>query len=147
MDAPKIMIWNDGRIADDEVVGPRPWSFIAGLVMLVLFAELALSFGERFAAQPPDVDVRDVATLRAQLEAAARDPGEPFLLLGDSVLAGDVMRGKVPDWEHHRVIDAMRSAIAPSSKVRLHQIALDAMLPVDLLHIVQELDAVDPAGR
>ncbi|HWB74022.1 MAG TPA: hypothetical protein VG755_03680, partial [Nannocystaceae bacterium] len=73
--------------------------------------------------------------------------GEPVLLIGDSVLAGDVMQGKVADWKQHRVIDAMRRAANPESKARFHQVALDAMLPVDILHVVQELDAHDPAGR
>lgn len=143
----KVMIWDDGRIADDEVVGPRPWSFVAGLVVLVLLAELALSLHDRFWPAAADVDVRDVNTLRSQLEAAASDEGQPFLLVGDSVLAGDVMRGRVDDWEHHRVIDAMRAAASPDSGARFHQIALDAMLPIDMLHVVQELDAVDPAAR
>ena len=52
------------------------------------------------------------------------------------------MRGRVADWEQHRVVDAMRRAQNPESRARFHQVALDALLPVDMLHIVQELDAL-----
>ena len=147
MSEPNTMIWHDGRIGDDAVVGPRPWSFIAGVLLLVVLADQVLSLRTRLWPAPLDVEVHDVASLREQLDRAATDPGQPYLLIGDSVLAGDVMRGKVADWEHHRVIDAMRAAINPESDVHLHQVALDALLPIDIQHVIQELDAVDPGAR
>jgi hypothetical protein len=142
----ELTTWQGGVLVDDEVAAPRPRSFIGGLLLLVLVADLLL---EAILARVPTSDppIVDAASARAALAAAADDPGEPWLLIGDSVLAGDVMQGKVDDWEHQRVIDAMRAAKNPASPATFHQVALDAMLPVDIRQLLAELDAVDPGAR
>jgi hypothetical protein len=138
--------WRDGRLVDDQPVPARPWSFLVALAAIALLADLALGWVGFDRGLAAEAEPREAAGVRAVLEAAAHDR-EPYLLIGDSVLAGDVMRGKVDDWEEHRVIDAMRDAVNPDSDATFHQVALDALLPVDILHIVAELDAVDPTGR
>ena len=149
MAEPQIIEWRDGRVVDTTAApaAVRPWSFIAALLGFILLADLGLGW---FAAQgklDQDFDPRDAAGLRRVLTLAANDPDEPYLLIGDSVIAGDVLRGKVDDWRERRVIDAMRTSVHPESRARFHQVGLDALLPVDIQHIVQELDAVDPFAR
>lgn len=142
----ELTAWTKGVLVDDEAAPPRPRGFIGGLALLLLVVDalLAVVLGGSPAGDPPVEDARGV---RAVLQAAAADPGEPWLLVGDSVLAGDVMRGKVDDWEHHRVIDEMRASVNPESRASFHQVALDAMLPVDMRAVLAELDAVDPGAR
>ncbi|MBL8941613.1 MAG: hypothetical protein JNK45_00635, partial [Myxococcales bacterium] len=141
-----LTTWTDGALVDGEVTPPRPRAFLGGLLLFVLVIDLLL---EVVLGGPPphDPEIDDAAGARAVLRAAATDPKSPWLLVGDSVLAGDVMRGKVDDWEHLRVIDAMRASVNPDAGVSFHQVALDAMLPVDIRHLLVELDAVDPAAR
>ncbi len=145
--ASTVTTWRDGRIVDGAAVPARPWSFVLGLLGLVLLLDWGIALTFALAPEPADVDVRDRLTARVQLQRAAQDESAPWLLVGDSVLAGDVMRGKVEGWEHQRVIDAMRAQVNPDAGVRFHQVALDAMLPVDMLHLVRELDAFDPGAR
>jgi hypothetical protein len=150
MSEPQMIIWRDGRVLDEAAVPARPWRFLAAIVAFVLIADLGLGGALawlRARGHAPGLEPVDPPSLRAVLAEAAGDPADPFLLIGDSVLAGDVMRGKIDDWQHHRVIDAMRAAVSPDSSARFHQVALDAMLPLDILHVLQELDAVDPGAR
>ena len=142
-----IITWQDGRVVDTQPVPARPWSFVAGVLALLLALGLALALALALVPAPLDGEVVDVASARRELQAAADEPATSWLLIGDSVLAGDVMRGEVEDWRSQRVIDKMRAAIHPDSGVRLRQIALDALLPIDIEHVVQELDAVDPTAR
>lgn len=141
-----LTTWTGGALVDGEVTPPRPRAFLGGLLLFLLVIDLLL---EVVLGGPPphDPEIEDAAGARAVLRAAATDPKTPWLLIGDSVLAGDVMRGKVDDWEHHRVIDAMRASVNPDAGASFHQVALDAMLPVDIRHLLVELDAVDPAAR
>src|SRR5690606_33426006 len=88
--------------------------------------------------------------VRAQLRAAATaaEQGRPaFVLVGDSVLAGDVMAASVPDWRSQRVIDHMHAELGPDSDAALRQVAFDGLLPVDALRVLAELDRVDPDGE
>lgn len=146
MAEPQTIAWRDGRVVDDCPVPTRPWSFLAGLLVIAVLVDLALGWVAFDRGVAADAEPREVSGVRAVL-ATATDDQEPYVLIGDSVLAGDVMRGKVEHWESHRVIDAMRKSVNPDSHATFHQVALDAMLPVDILHVVAELDAVDPAGR
>lgn len=141
------LVWQDGRVVDDAVVPARPWAFLLGIVALVVLVDLALQLVAWLVPAAVHTEVHDRASARAELRATVDDPEHAWLLVGDSVLAGDVMRGRVDHWEQHRVIDELRAAVQPDAKVSFHQIALDALLPVDVLHVVRELDAYDPGGR
>lgn len=142
-----MITWQDGKIVDEQPVPARPWLFVGGLLALLVLLDLALALAISLSPASVDLEIVDVTSARRELQASAGEPGESWLLIGDSVLAGDVMRGKISDWESHRVIDEMRAAVGPDSRARFHQIALDALLPTDIEHIVRELDAVDPAAR
>lgn len=146
MAEPQITTWHDGRVAERGPIA-RPWSFVVALLGVVMLADLALGWLAGKGGLDRGFEPRDAAGLRQILAAAADDPDSPYLLVGDSVLAGDVMRGRIDGWEHRRVIDAMREATHPDSPARFHQVALDALLPIDVLHVVQELDAIDPGAR
>ncbi len=125
--------------------GRRPWAWLGATLGVVLFIELLLSLS---APSPPPEPVLadDLSKARAALSRAT-DHENGWLLLGDSVLAGDVMDGIVPAWSEHRVLDYLRREQTAKSTVGFEQIALDGMLPVDMLQILRELDTVDPSGR
>lgn len=140
--------WIDGRIVDDA---PRPagspWLWLAAVLSLVLAIDLALGFGPAPLASTPAAETGDI---RAQLLAAreAADAGRPALLLvGDSVLAGEVLAASDPNWQSQRVIDHMRAELGLHSDAELRQVAFDGLLPIDALHVLAELDRIDPAGR
>lgn len=138
--------WQDGRIIDEVVRPWRPRLFVVLVLVALVLVDLLLAAALGARPAPLDIDLRDDDDARRVLErAAAAD--ESWLLVGDSVLAGDVMAGKVDDWEHQRVIDHMRRELAPGSDATFHQIALNGLLPVDALRIVSELDRIDPGGR
>jgi hypothetical protein len=143
--------WHHGRVVDgDEPPPSAPWARIVGVLVMVMIFDLLAGI---HATPAPNhtPDRREV--LMGILESAAADPRRPVLLIGDSVLAGDVMAPRVEDWEHQRVVDHMQAELAPAiagkpdESLGLHQIALDGLLPVDVEHIVAELDRVDPQGR
>lgn len=121
----------------------RPWSQLGALVALWVVLDLVITLVRPDAVEPPLAD--DLTRARRVLHQA-RDDERAWLLLGDSVLAGDVMRGTVPDWAEHRVLDYMRREQTPGQGVSLRQIALDGMLPVDMLRVIEHLDAIDPGG-
>ncbi len=141
--------WIDGRIADAWPRPPTPGRLLAALAALLLLVDLALTPALR--DREPEL-LLSATDARAVIAEAAADPGA-WLMLGDSVLAGDVMAGRVADWQQHRVIDylAVEQATAArgtrrSGRARFRQIALDGLLPTDILRIVAELDHHDPAG-
>lgn len=142
---PTITLWKEGTVVDDEPPPRRPWALIlaTALALWALDLVLALTLPPRDA---PPLTFDDASAVRAELTAAA-EAADAWLLVGDSVLAGDVMAGRVDGWEHERVVDAMRREQGPASDAKLFQVALDGLLPVDLLHLVRELDRVDPAGQ
>ncbi|WP_293253131.1 hypothetical protein [Nannocystis sp.] len=148
MAEPTITVWRGGTVVDDEPSPRRPWSLIVGtlLVLWVLDLTLALTLPRPDA---PPLAFDGASAARAELAAAAGAAGaeDAWLLIGDSVLAGDVMAGRIDGWEHERVVDAMRREQGPSTRARLFQVALDGLLPTDLLHLTRELDRIDPAGR
>jgi hypothetical protein len=142
--------WQYGRVVDGEPPPSSPWARIVGVLVMVMVFDL-LARVHQVAAPSHTPDRRDA--LLAILDSAAADDRRPVLLIGDSVLAGDVMAGHVEDWEHQRVVDHMQAELAPAiagqpgTSLGVHQIALDGLLPVDVEHIVAELDRVDPQGR
>ncbi|PRQ03042.1 hypothetical protein ENSA5_18130 [Enhygromyxa salina] len=141
--------WVQGRLVDGRPAPASPWSRVIGVVFLLVIFDLALSLipadAKREAA---GAGPATGAELRRTLAAAAASEGRPILLIGDSVLAGDVLTPRRPhDWQRHRVIEYMQREVAPHSDARFHQIALNGLLPVDALHLLAELDRVDPSGR
>ncbi len=146
--------WVGGRIVDGE---PRPagsaWAWLASVALIVLAVDLVLAFGapaQGGAASDAAHEQGSTATLRARLSAAsevARSGAPSFVLVGDSVLAGDVMTATVPDWASQRVVDHMRAELSLASAARFEQIAFDGLLPIDALHVLAELDRLDPAGE
>ncbi|MBL9102290.1 MAG: hypothetical protein JNL82_15095 [Myxococcales bacterium] len=139
-----ITTWRAATVVDDEPRVRRPWSLIGGAfaVLLAVDGALALALPAREAA-PLAFD--GAASARAELAAAAAAEQEAWLLVGDSVLAGDVMAGKVAGWQRERVVDHLQRELG-GGEARMFQVALDGLLPVDLLQVVRALDRVDPGG-
>jgi hypothetical protein len=145
MSEPRGM-WQAGRILDEVPPPRRPVAFVLAVLAGLLLVDLLLAAALAARPEPLDVSLHDDDDARHVLERATL-ASEPWLLVGDSVLAGDVMEGRVPGWQEERVIDHMRRQLPPDSRVTLHQIALNGLLPVDMLRIVTELDRVDPGAR
>lgn len=124
----------------------RPWTWLFAGTVLVVVLDLLIALAQPATAPEPAL-ADDLPRARQALARAATHPGG-WLLLGDSVLAGDVMRQELPDtWTEHRVLDYLRREQAPDARVGFEQLALDGLLPVDMLRIVRELDVLDPAGH
>ncbi len=121
------------------------WAWLwAGLGLIVALDLLIALVQPSPPVEPVLAD--DLPRARAAL-ARAKGHADGWLLVGDSVLAGDVMQGTVAHWSEHRVLDYLRREQADHEDVGFEQIALDGLLPVDMLRIVRELDALDPGGR
>ncbi|MCJ8273935.1 MAG: hypothetical protein MJK04_31615, partial [Psychrosphaera sp.] len=74
------------------------------------------------------------ALIRARIGEAAQASklgGRALLLIGDSVLAGDVMDREVNAWQEQRVVDHLRRELAPDSNAFFSLVALDGLLPID----------------
>ncbi|MBI3736813.1 hypothetical protein HY256_09905, partial [Candidatus Sumerlaeota bacterium] len=79
--------------------------------------------------QDPSIgEAADVRNLYSRMIAGEQTP---WLLIGDSVLAGDALAGREADYQHKRVLDFMRSQIGPDEKATFHQLAFNGLLPVD----------------
>ena len=142
--------WVDGRLRDDEPTPVAPWQQIVSVLALLWLFDFALGLRAR-EGSGHEAGPQGVAQLRAPLLAArdAAGAGErAIVLIGDSVLAGDVLaKARPDDWDRQRVVDHMRRGLARDSETRIEQVALDGLLPIDALHLVAELDHVDPAGE
>ncbi len=123
----------------------RPWAPWLAVLGLVLLVDLLIGL-VRSPADAEPVLADDLARARTTLRAAVDHP-DGWLLVGDSVLAGDVMAPTVPDWSEHRVLDYLRREQAADAGAGFSQIALDGMLPVDMLRVIYALDELDPGGR
>ena len=142
---PKLLLVTDLSGRSHPGAGRRPWAWLLATLGIVLFIELLLTLCA--PSSPPEPTLADdLPTARAALSRAKTHPNG-WLLLGDSVLAGDVMEGIVPAWTEHRVLDYLRREQSPKAPVGFEQVALDGMLPVDMLQILRELDTLDPSGR
>jgi hypothetical protein len=146
--------WVAGRVRDGSERLEHPWLRVLAVVLLLGLIDALLGVG--FAAQSGEAAVEPNhraaepltrTQLRATLQAAVDDPGRPILLLGDSVLAGDVLALSRDDWHEQRVVDHLRRELGPHGDASFHQIALDGLLPIDMLHLIAELDRLDPEGR
>lgn len=124
--------------------GQRPWAQLWALLGLIVLIDLVIAAVRPEATETP---LADTLPLARQALARADEHEQSWLLLGDSVLAGDVMQEEVPQWTEHRVLDYLRREQDVHGEVTFEQIALDGMLPVDLLHILRELDQIDPSGH
>ncbi len=138
--------WQAGRVVDDDVAPTRPVRLVLACLLALLLVDGIITATLHGQPVPSFETLDDAEDVRAVLERAAADP-EPWLLIGDSVLVGDVMAGSVQGWQQQRVLDHLRHQRALDSKATFHQVALDGLLPVDILRIVTELDRIDPAGR
>ncbi|MCH9682833.1 MAG: hypothetical protein K0V04_15460 [Deltaproteobacteria bacterium] len=123
----------------------RPWALLIAGVGLVLLIDLIIALVRPPTTTEP-VLADDLPRARATLHAAIEHENG-WLVLGDSVLAGDVMQGTVDDWSEHRVLDSLRQEQSHEAQVAFSQIALDGMLPVDMLRLIYELNTLDPTGR
>ena len=121
-------------------------AFVA-LIVIALAGDQLLELGLASQESTGDVDLLDGESLTRQLEYAAAARGRSILLIGDSVLAGDVLASHTANWRSQRVLDFMRNQSHADAGVAIHQVALDALLPIDVERVVAELDRVDPGGR
>lgn len=141
--------WTGGELSDGEPKPRTPWQQIASVLLLLWLFDITLGLRST-TAEPAELD-HNSAQLRetlARATADARAGHRSIVLIGDSVLAGDVLASQRPDdWDSQRVIDHMRRELNRESDARLEQIALDGLLPVDALHLVAELDRLDPGGE
>ncbi|KIG12050.1 hypothetical protein DB30_02105 [Enhygromyxa salina] len=121
---------------------------ILAVLVLLVCVDLALALGpaESSASDPNPSSSADIRASLVSLATAAGEGRPALLLIGDSVLAGDVMAGQVEDWRSQRVVDHMRAELSYDSQAEIQQVALDGLLPVDALHVLAELDRVDPRG-
>lgn len=143
-DRPPHTHWVDGRIVDNEPQPEgSPWTYLAAVLALLLLVDLVLGVGR----EPEKLEPDDVREQLLAATAAAREGRPAFVLVGDSVLAGDVMASRVPDWHSQRVIDHMRAELGSGSTAELRQVAFDGLLPIDALHVLAELDRLDPTGE
>src|SRR5262245_35396710 len=145
--------WIAGRLREGDAA-PFEHRWLRVLAVFLLLGLIDALLGLGLAARGDVVEPKHSAAepvtrtqLRAALQAAVDDPGHPILLLGDSVLAGDVLAPLRDDWHEQRIVDHLRRELGPQSNVSFHQIALDGLLPIDMLHLIAELDRLDPEGR
>jgi hypothetical protein len=132
----------------DAVIRPRQaLAFAAGVAGVVLLVDFLLGMGLRAGERQDDLYFNSAPQVHRYLAKAARTPGPAWLLVGDSVLAGDSIRPEVPDWNRRRVVDYLRAEKRPDAPQQFHQVALNGLLPVDMLRILRELEACDPRGR
>jgi hypothetical protein len=143
----KSTLWSRDRIIDEFHRPRRPLVLIVAVIGLVVLCDLLLDLALRTTGPHHDIVLHDAATVRSQIAHAADDPGQPWLLIGDSVLAGDVAKGIVEDWESRRVIDFLRQEKNGDAPDAFYQTALNGLLPVDIRRIAAELDRQDPQGR
>lgn len=146
MSGDRSTAWVDGQIVDGWPIPSRPWSLLVAVVVFIVALDLGLALISRTIevdARPPE----GPATVRAIVDDVAAGGRDAFLLVGDSVLAGDVLAGSVDAWERERVIEHMRRELAPGVDARLRQVALDGLLLTDVERILEELDRADPNGE
>ncbi|MCA9660262.1 MAG: hypothetical protein KC486_18105, partial [Myxococcales bacterium] len=138
--------WVDGEIVDRWPRPRRLGALLVASVALLVALELILTLLRAREGEDP-TPPRSADDLRERLAAACADSDRARLLIGDSVLAGDVLAASTDDWGERRVLDYLRREQAPASAATFHQIALDGLLPVDIERIVAEVDIIDPAAE
>lgn len=144
--------WIDGRIVDgnEPPAGEPTWLRVVAVLVLLLCVDLALGLvpATVSTSDPNPSTSAEIRTSLRRASTAAQAGRRAVLLVGDSVLAGDVMAThEIEDWRAQRVIDHMRAELSVQSdgaQVAIEQVALDGLLPLDALHVLAELDRVDP---
>jgi hypothetical protein len=148
--------WVDGRIVDgnEPPPGESPWLRVLAVVVLLLCVDLTLGLvPASVASQDPNPSSSaEIRTSLQRARVAVQAGRRSLLLIGDSVLAGDVMarggrRGGEKNWRSQRVVDHMRAELSADAEVAIEQVALDGLLPLDALHVLAELDRVDPRAQ
>lgn len=122
----------------------RPLTYLVGVAILVLAVDQLIAYTLTPKRAEPDVELRTADDVRDQVARAVAHPEPSWLLLGDSVLAGDVMAQTVPDWHSRRVVDYLRRQADADDRHGFFQVALDGMLPTDVLATLTLLDELDP---
>lgn len=143
--------WVDGRIVDgnEPPAGESPWLRVLAVLVLLLCVDLTLGLVPAAVStgDPNPSTSAEIRTSLGRANTAAQAGRRSLVLVGDSVLAGDVMARDVADWRSQRVVDHMRAELSADAEVAIEQVALDGLLPVDALHVLAELDRVDPRAR
>jgi hypothetical protein len=112
--------WQAGALVEPELAPRRAgWSWLLGVLVLVLFADLVLALVPAPADPPSDAERLDHALADAE-------QGRAVLVLGDPTQ-----------------LDALADELAPHADARVH--VLDARSPREVLHIVEALDAREPS--
>jgi hypothetical protein len=119
------------------------WQSLAAVAIGLLLIDVLIA---ATAAPSPEERELDRHRVDALLRTAA-DDAHPFLLIGDSVLAGDVLVRRTGDPHAPRVIDALRRDLHEDDPATFHQVALDGVLLPDVLAVLERLDEADPDGR
>ncbi|HEO70063.1 MAG TPA: hypothetical protein ENN80_02295, partial [Candidatus Hydrogenedentes bacterium] len=140
-------LWAGPHIIDGFHRPKHPFALAAAILALVVAIDLLLAAALYKDPAHVHIAVENDTDVRCLLRHMKRLPEPVWLLIGDSVLAGDVMAGTVEDWRRHRVIDYMAREKAPQAPDAFRQIALNGLLPVDIARILAELDRIDPQGR
>ncbi|NVB36268.1 hypothetical protein G6O69_00390 [Pseudenhygromyxa sp. WMMC2535] len=131
---------------DPERSDARAGQFVLGLIAALLLVDLLLGALPRQVRDTPE-GPGPVRALLAALEDHSEVEGRrSWLMIGDSVLVGDTGQAELPDWRERRLIDYMRRELASDADVVFEQTAYSGLLPVDMLAIVEALDAVDADG-
>jgi hypothetical protein len=143
--------WVDGRVVDEAELPSNgsPWARVVGVLVLLICVDLTLGLAPATVAtgDPNPSTSAEIRTSLRRASTAARAGQRSLLLVGDSVLAGDVMAREVDDWRSQRVVDHMRAELSADAEVEIEQVALDGLLPLDALHVLAELDRVDPRAE
>jgi hypothetical protein len=143
--------WMDGRIVDGAELPPGESRWLRVFAVLVLLICVDLTLGlipANVAPADPNPSTRtEIRGSLSRASLAAQAGQRSLVLVGDSVLAGDVLARETADWRSQRVIDHMRAELSADAAVALEQVALDGLLPIDALHILAELDRLDPRAE
>lgn len=142
----KSTLWNRSHIVDSFHRPAQGGRLVLAVAILIFVTDAIIGLALPNPFEPVPDEIESASQLREYLSYIA-DRESPWLLIGDSVLAGNVIANRVPDWNRHRVVDYMRSELASNRRETFHQVALDGMLPVDINRILTELDRVDPACK
>lgn len=142
-------------IADPPPPGaaPRPGAgggrlpvALAACALVAWLASWALPASE---SRGPDIRLDSWAEVEARLRAAVASPRRrPFVVIGDSVVAGNMLRSATPEtWAEWRLVPQLASLAAPGASASFHDLSSPGLLPADARSLVARLDELDPDRR